>query len=379
MANPNPIEQQPTPQPPAPEPIAGPTTFQAGAPPSVPSTPAPAPESPMRALFTGYGLTYENDQAAADMVARMVQNAGEMREFADLGRQVAPHYDKIRPIIEATTPGLGVTGGPPPSQPTAPQPAAQVPQADQPAAPPFSWDVPKVDNAWYSYCYRDPTSGQWASQRPEYAAYAHRLNEYENWQRSTANRVFTEFPALVQQSMDARLGEMEKRIEERAQQIAIAVAMETQTANAQRTWLSQHLGEFFRLAPDGRPVQDPVTQQPIQTPRGDLFSAVLARVQRTVTDPVEAREQAYWMTLGIEQSQAQVAGVSKNNGDQQTPSTPAPTKQESFLQRATRGKSSRSGTIPSPASPPTARQNPEARNRELIAAVAEKQGLDLRQ
>ena len=179
--------------------------------------------------------------------------SSRLRQYAEMGAQVAPHYDQFNSWLSSQ-------GG---AQQTPGQPV-QPGQPQQPAEPPL-WDAPEYDPAWAGMVESDqqgniiPKPGI----SPEIPA---KMMRYANWMRSKE----TEF----WRDPDKVLGPIiAKRAREEAEKL---VKENLGSYQDQITW-----DEFAKSSTDwmvhrdenGQPVHDRVSGQPILTPDGQRWNS----------------------------------------------------------------------------------------------------------
>lgn len=207
-------------------------------PPATPSTPAPpAPASSFSpreaAIQMGYDAEtvnrFESDEAFFGGVMNALGQAGEDRQYADIGRQVAPKWDEVQKIL--TTP----------SEPAAPA----VPEVDpwpSCARDPAYDKLPR--DAQGNYLYNDVTEAKLASE----------ANAGRTLRRGRLDGLANDPVELIRRAgLDKYLDERDERMraERRGELEALDVAA------VQRAHFQEHLTEYCQLDGQGNLARDP--------------------------------------------------------------------------------------------------------------------------
>ncbi len=188
------------PEPVSAAPVAQPASPAAPAAPAQPAASAAAPATPAEwqgvtdfARAQGVELPWKDDVQALQNLISAYRQQGQRNFYADLGRQVAPHADQIRAMIQQQ-------------------------QAQQQAPPSRPWAAPSFKREWLSQVETDPETGQLRA-RPGYdpslpekvQAYAEWLNKFQSkpdefldpWVEAKATAIVEQRMAGYQEQQDA--------------------------------------------------------------------------------------------------------------------------------------------------------------------------------
>lgn len=279
-APPPPIEFEANPPVPQPAPVQAPAPAPSPpveyvAPPlppdTVPATP-PAPTVPFSpreaAIRMGYSPEtvnrFESDEAFFGGVMNALGQAGEERQYADIGRQVAPQWDEVQKML----------GG-------APEPVAPA--------------VPEVD-PWPS-CARDPaydklprdSQGNYLYDDITKAKLAGEANSFEKTYRDRVD-------GFVNDPMEQiRRAGLDKYLDERDERMRSEYRGEFEArdvASVQRTHLQEHLTEYCQADAQGQPAYDRGNNL-LLTPKGQAYQHYLSQGQEHwKIPPAQAHEYA---------------------------------------------------------------------------------------
>ncbi len=253
---PPPIEFEPNQPAPAPTP---PVDY--APPPPLPPEPAPSPSVPFSvresAKQMGYDAAtvdrFESDEAFFGGIMNALGTAGEDRQYADIGRQVAPRWDEVQQML--TGPAAD-----------APPPAPAEPEAD---AWPSCERNPAYDklprDAQGNYLYNDITEAKLASQ-----ANAGRTLRRER------------LDAIANDPMEQiRRAGLDKYLDERDERMRSEYRGEFESrdvASVQQAHLQEHLTEYCQADAQGNLAYDRGNNL-VLTPKGQAYQHYLSQGQ----------------------------------------------------------------------------------------------------
>lgn len=208
----------------------------------------------IRDAATAYGYQVpqhiQDDQA---FLGHLLQAANQNRQadyFAQLGRQLAPQAPAIQQYLQ------------------------QQRQPQQPERP--AWEAPEFDERWLSLTERDEGTGLFVSKPGVPHEIAQKLNQYAEWKRN-----YDRNPAAVINGMvEAR----SRAIASETFQQQFAAATREQQVNS---ILQANANWMYQADASGRPIINPMTNQPQLTPVGAAYAQQLQILHAAgVRDPV---------------------------------------------------------------------------------------------
>lgn len=190
-----------------------------------PPEPAPVSSSLREALQSQYGLELSHlpdDQSALAFLAQQTLEAQQNRWYTEVGRQMAPHADRFRTMLEQP---------PAPTQPTR-----------QP------WEPPEFDQRWAQMVDRDPATGMWKSKPGYDPSLGNKVQAYVDFQDKVtsdpslrAQHIQHEARKIAREELDSRFSEYTTR--QRVDQLL----------NSNSSWLyARDAAGNPTVAPDGR-------------------------------------------------------------------------------------------------------------------------------
>lgn len=213
------------------------------------------------------GLGYQfpagvaDDRSALMHVLGQAQRNQEADYYAQLGRQLAPHYQGIQSYLQQQKPA-------------------------QPAQRP-EWEAPEFDQKMLALVDRDPASGVFLAKPGVNPAVADAVNQYDRWYQKYGLNP----QAAVRPMLEAELPKM------------LGNVIETKFAEWQRqqtiSGIVQRNAEWmYQTGSDGRP-QIGVGGQPLPTPEGMRYSQIVGQLERGgMSDPALVDQLARNMLLG---------------------------------------------------------------------------------
>lgn len=203
------------------------------------------------------GLGYKFDPGIQDdraAIADLVRSALANRQadyYAQLGRQLAPHADKVSEYIRQQQA---------PPKPSSPKP----------------WEKPEFDERWVGLVERDPSTGLYVGKPGVPAEVVEKVNRFAEWRAN-----YERDPIGVAREAwreDARQEAMRIYQEQFAQM--------KRNADIERI-VSENSSWLYQTTDSGSRVTDPVTGQPVYTPIGAEYIQGLQEVRSAgVMDPV---------------------------------------------------------------------------------------------
>jgi hypothetical protein len=193
------------------------------------------------------GQVPANDNAAlyqlitnAREADRLRQQAQEQDRYTRLGQALAPHAERIMPLIQ--------------------NPQAQ-PQQREP------WQPPEFDQNWLALVQRDEQTGVFVSRPGVDPEVARKVNAFDQWQTK-----FQTNPAeFVSQAAEARANEVFER------RIAEWSARNEQQSTARRI-VNENAAWLYLTDATGNMVADPGTGQPALTPTGARYAQIMGEL-----------------------------------------------------------------------------------------------------
>ena len=243
---------------PAPEPIQVPDVAPVPAPvqqapvvePQAPvNEPAVSPDILAQAQARNYDVShFESPNDLGEFLLDNLADRQELERAAAIGRSVGSNYNDYLKWQESQneTPAA-------PAQPT-----------PEPETTGLEWAAPEaVDPRYEAMLETDPNTGLYRApaDAPLLSPYADKANERLQWQKTTAERMLSDFPSLVEQVAAPKITALEQKIESLVNQ---------QNTWAQQQHLSaiaeQHDDEWF-VKENGQYVIDPRTNDIVPTPK----------------------------------------------------------------------------------------------------------------
>lgn len=212
-------------------------------------TPAiPAVSTALRDQLAQQGLPvsqYPNDQALLDDMGQTVQQVEALRQRM--------RWDQANQQPQTAAPQAPVAPAQPPA---APQKAAK----------------PEWKQEWSAYVKKDPTTGRFVPVdnfvSPQIAD---RANELSAWERTRAEELVEH--GMTRADFESALPDLINRAKAEALQ---QIEQERQVVAGQQQvqqFLQSNQAAFFQIGPNGQPVMNPVTQQPVTTAIGQAAFA----------------------------------------------------------------------------------------------------------
>lgn len=219
-------------------------------------TPESAPTEWESVREAAAGLGYKFDPSIQDdrgAIADLVRSALSNRQadyYAQLGRQLAPHADRIGDYLRQQQA---------PPTPTGPKP----------------WERPEFDKRWAALVEQDPATGLYIGKAGVPADVVEKVNRFAEWRSK-----YEEDPIGV-----ARLAWQEDARKVAQEVYAAQFAQMRREAEIDRI-VSQNSSWLYQANEDGSRVTDPVTGRAVYTPLGSEYIRGLEEVRAAgVTDP----------------------------------------------------------------------------------------------
>lgn len=194
--------------------------------------------------------TVTDDRTALNFLLQQAQRNRDENVYAQLGRQLAPHSDRIRGFLSQST-----------------QPQTATPQRQ-------AWEAPEFDERWGALVEQNQQTGLYYSKPGVDPSIAQKVNSYVEWKAA-----YDKNPAKVIDGM----------VEVRARAIANETFQQQFAAQAQQQEISSIVTEnrawLYQVDQAGNQVRD-FRGQFIPTPVGAAYIRELQNVQRMgVTNP----------------------------------------------------------------------------------------------
>ena len=199
-----------------------------------------------------YGVdlsTFQDDRSALAHLLQQAQAARQDSFYANLGRQVAPHYDTVRKALQ---------------QQQAPQQQAQ--EQSKP------WQRPEWDDTWLTMVERD-ANGNFVAKPGFNPAIADKVQAAHNWMQKFARDPMSVIEPYVQDVIQTRVAEainntFESRVSQLREQSEIQRVME------------QHSDWLYLRDDAGNPIRDPYTGKYQPSPAGAYYVKLLQQASQ---------------------------------------------------------------------------------------------------
>lgn len=276
-----------------------------------------------------YGVA--DEAALVRVVTGLFSNWDRINEAIMLAEAVAPHLDKIRPII------TGQSSQPPQAPQPQPVQSSQIqppqPQPPQPQLDEYWKKPPEWRDEWAQYLVVD-AQGNVRAASPLYEKYAEAYRMRQAWEREAADKLLSDPVGLILQA--PQFAQTVEKI------IQAEFERRRSKENIQKI-IASNADKFFQMDANGNPMVNPVTGEPVLTQVGRF-----------------AQEFLRWATDGDYEAILPIAvQIGELLARQQTPpSSPSPSPQPS--------PPPQSGMTPQPPAQqpsPTAPVNPGAERR----------------
>ena len=362
VASPAPVAQLP---PSTPPPVSAPT---AGAPLSTP-TAIPAGEGGFSirqlAQQRGYDATdFKTDAEMAEALLARAEQFDQMEPLANIGRQFAPHIDKMAEWQEF------LQG----KEAEAQRIAAE--EAKKATAPAIDWQKPEWDPNWLQHCRQDPTTGLYEPIHPDWAPEARKLNNAIDARRFNSQRLVDEFPDLLDKFYGAKEKLLKETLLGEVRGLVQAEFLARQNQERTSAFLEKHAKEIFQYDAAGKIVMD-APGQPRLTARGQALGEHAQRlVDKGVSDPEFIQTTAEALVAADAAAgkfgppgQPAPSGPPPGNGE------PAP-RSKRFLRRVLTNERTvpRGGAVPDDTAPQRPGPNPSANLSAIMDRIAQERG-----
>jgi len=255
----------------------------------------------------------------------------QRNSFADWGRQLAPHYQQVQDYVRQLQQGT--------------PPAPQHGQGGQPAKPGNPFGLPEYDPSWAQLIQKNAVTGEFEPVPGAPPDIVHRVLGYERKLRDVQAK-FWQNPA---EALGPILAETIKPLLQQHVQQNLGAMQDQQAA---QQFVAQNGAWLYQKNPQGQPIIDPLTQQPILSAQGASFRQHLERAaQYGITS------QAAQIDYAVNQTRAEIlqAGGQAPAAGAAAPAAvpPGQSARDNFLQLHNRRAVNHAGsTIPAPGTPP---------------------------
>jgi len=200
-----------------------------------------------------YGVA--DEAALVRVVTGLFSNWDRINEAIMLAEAVAPHLDKIRPVItgESSQPPQA----PQPQQPQT-QPQQQQPQPPQPQLDEYWKKPPEWRDEWAQYLVVD-AQGNVRAASPLYEKYAEAYRMRQAWEQEAADKLLSDPVGLILQA--PQFAQTVEKI------IQAEFERRRSKENVQKI-IASNADKFFQMDANGNPMVNPVTGEPILTQVG---------------------------------------------------------------------------------------------------------------
>lgn len=349
---------------PDPEPTPEPTFEPQATPQPTPETPAEPTLRDMLSKATDWDLSgFESDDQLVGEIRTLIDSRDELEQYARMGRQVAPHFDKVEEFVS----GL-----------------QQPPKEPEPEETAFSWDAPKLDRSIIERLERDDRGFFVApANMPELASYASQANKAIIGRRELGDRLLDEFPDLTQQVVTPLLSEKEKAIREYVDQKLNEFQQSLVAQQQEASYYSEREKLLLNFDENGRHVVDQ-NGIPQLSPLGVAHEQYRqSLIDAGVNDPNKLLSLTdNW--LKAQATQPEQPTKQPPQGQQQPPTPDQPTeaprdKKGRFLSRVGskvfRLDQSRNGSEPETSATEVQQQAPDADFGDAVESAMQRRGL----
>lgn len=239
-------------------------------PPAMPSPPSGGPEdqtaqlgessgvsSPVLSKLSEMGLDASSFSSDEDAIESLVDLAGRYarsQDYVRYGEQVAPHWDKFQEFLEQQQA----------SQPKA-KPSSSGPEESE---DPWSWDAPEFDPAWR---YQVDENG---NLRPGAdPALAHKIAKYYSWREEAMGKLLQDPRRVILDATQKQFVDHRKQIEQEVDRRVQQAIAQWESRHEVNQYIQQNMREFYVVDANGVVKRDPLSGQPVLTPKGKALSA----------------------------------------------------------------------------------------------------------
>jgi hypothetical protein len=196
--------------------------------------------------------------------------ASDEQLLADLGSTLS-QVQQLQQLAGYGRQYLAQQSQQPPASPPAPAPAPAAGPATPSATTPQRPPAPEWREEWASLVRLDERTGRFVPVDPLAVnpLIVERANEYAAWRRQRAEAMIRDpIGTLRAEGLDDILQQERERIVQELRQQALEEQQAQEAQRLQEQFLNENRAAFFQLDPIGQPVINPLTGQPVITPRG---------------------------------------------------------------------------------------------------------------
>jgi hypothetical protein len=240
-----------------------PSTPAPAAAPPAPSTPAPSTTTQAPPAAAGwreqaqqhFGSTfnfsqYQDDNSAMRAMAEQLRNAQAMRQFADLGQQVLPHYGQFQNWLQQQ----------------------QADEAAKRASASKWWDAPEYDASWMNNVVQDE-QGNWIAKPGADPMLPQKIAAARHFQTQKMFQFLQNPIETIRPGLEPLINDLAMKIVQ--QHLGQFSAQATAT-----DYMRQNSGWIHAHDKDNRIIMDPATQRPALSEAGVIFKNHLIALQQ---------------------------------------------------------------------------------------------------